>query len=151
MKVKVWLLRRLAKGQICAESALVSFAVLLTVAAVNAQTAQSTAGQPQPAADWQTAAGGKMAFEVASIRPAEPDSKFRANFALNFLDRSIPQGGRLSANLPLTFYIQFAYKIMLTPEQTDSMIAHLPKWVATEKFVIEARPMGMPRQMNCAR
>jgi len=135
-------MRRLAKGQLYAEFALASFAVLLTVAAANAQTAQSTAGQPQPAADWQTAAGGKMAFEVASIRPAEPDSRIRSNFALNFLDRSIPQGGRLSANLPLTFYIQFAYKMLLTSEQADSMIAHLPKWVATEKFVIEARADG---------
>ena len=67
MTVKVRFIRRLAKGQICAEFALASFAVLLTVSAANAQTAQSTAGQPQPAADWLTAAGGKMAFEVASV------------------------------------------------------------------------------------
>jgi len=80
-----------------------------------------------------------MSFDVASIRQSKPDSQIRANFALNPLDQSTPGGGRLSANLPLTLYIQFAYKIMLTPEQTESMNAHLPKWVATEKFVIEAK------------
>jgi uncharacterized protein (TIGR03435 family) len=85
-----------------------------------------------------------MEFEVASIRPAEPDSRIRASFPLNIQDRSLPSNGRLSANLPLAFYIQFAYRITLAPDQMEEMIAHLPKWVANDKFVIEAQAAGNP-------
>jgi uncharacterized protein (TIGR03435 family) len=94
--------------------------------------------------DWQKAAGGKMEFDVASIRPAEPDSRIRSSFALNFENETTMPRGLMSASLPLAWYIQFAYKIMLTPDQVQSMMAHLPKWAATDNFVIEARSDSNP-------
>jgi bla regulator protein blaR1 len=34
--------------------------------------------------------------------------------------------------------------LWLSPEQTDKMLAHLPKWVATDSYVINARAEGNP-------
>jgi uncharacterized protein (TIGR03435 family) len=51
--------------------------------------------------------------------------------------------GRL-AELPLSVYIQFAYKIWPSPEQTQAMLAPLPKWVATKKFTVHAKAAGNP-------
>ena len=41
-------------------------------------------------------------------------------------------------------YIQFAYKLSLTREQRNSILASLPKWVATDSFTIHARASGNP-------
>jgi bla regulator protein blaR1 len=92
---------------------------------------------PQPPA-WPTAAGGKMEFEVASIRPAEPCNTRCTNVI--FLDEeSVPPGGDYEADFPLPVYIEFAYNIMLMPEQRQAMLAHLPNWVGTQSFKIEAK------------
>ena len=67
------------------------------------------------------------------------------NFALDNGDSFTPfgdPGGRFAADFPLPVYIQFAYK--LTPEQTESTLAHLPKWVATDYFEIHAKVKGHP-------
>ena len=97
-----------------------------------------------PAPEWQTAAGGKMEFDVASIRPAEPGSFFPSNINMAIDDTVLPPGGRLSADFPLRVYIEFAYKIMPAPEQEHAMLAHLPKWVSEDKFVIQAKATGNP-------
>ncbi len=90
----------------------------------------------------------KMSFEVASIRQSKPGkSAPMPNFALDNSDSYTPfpdPGGRFTADFPLPLYIQFAYKLWLTPEQTDSMLAHLPKWVATDYFEIHAKAEGNP-------
>jgi uncharacterized protein (TIGR03435 family) len=84
-----------------------------------------------------------MAFEVASVK-LDP-GPFRApNFPLGPGDAYRPVGGRFSADFPLTTYITFAYKISLTQDQRQSMMAHLPSWVATDRFAIEARAEGAP-------
>jgi hypothetical protein len=44
--------------------------------------------QTQKLPNWQAAAGGKMEFEVASIRIGEPDKFTPPNFALNTDDTS---------------------------------------------------------------
>lgn len=80
-----------------------------------------------------------MEFEVASVRPGDPGKFMRPNIALNIDDTPVPPGGRFSADFPLLVYIEFAYKIMPTHEQEEIMVAHLPKWVATQPFVIEAK------------
>jgi bla regulator protein BlaR1 len=99
-------------------------------------------GQPT-APDWQAAAGGKMAFEVASVK--QDDGPFRPpNFPLDPGDAYRPVGGRFLADFPLTTYITFAYKLSLTSEQRQAMIAHLPGWVATDRFAVEARAPGNP-------
>jgi len=100
-----------------------------------------------PVSDWQTAAGGKMEFESISIRPGTPGSFTPPNFALDAGDTfgsSTDPNGRFSADFPLPEYIIFAYKLWLTQDQIQSMIAQLPEWVARESFVIEARAPGNP-------
>jgi uncharacterized protein (TIGR03435 family) len=100
-----------------------------------------------PASDWQTAAGGKMEFESASIRPGTPGSFTPPNFALDAGDTfgsSADPNGRFSADFTLPDYIMFAYKLWLTQDQIQSMIAQLPAWVARDSFVIEARAPGNP-------
>jgi len=88
--------------------------------------------------DWRTKAGGKMSFEVASIKldtgPFRPP-----NFALDSGDAYATTGGRFSADFPLTVYVSFAYKLSLTQEQRQAMVAHLPKWVADDRFDIQAK------------
>jgi bla regulator protein blaR1 len=105
---------------------------------------QAPISQTQKVPEWQTAAGGKMEFEVASIRIGDPGKFTPPNFALNIDDTSIPPGGRFSADFPLEVYIEFAYKIMPSREQTETMLAHLPKWVTTDRFVIQAKAEGNP-------
>ena len=89
---------------------------------------------------WQTTAGGKIAFEVASIKPDRPGAQFKPpSFPMSDEEAYADTGGRLLADFPVTVYIQFAYKIRLTQEQMRSMLAHLPKWVANDRFVIQAK------------
>jgi bla regulator protein BlaR1 len=100
----------------------------------------------QPAAcqtpAWQTAAGGKMSFEVVSIKPSRPGTFTPPNFPLDASDAYESTGGRFSADFPLSIYITFAYKLDLTREQTESMLAHLPKWASTDKFTIQSKAEG---------
>lgn len=93
---------------------------------------------------WQTAAGGKMSFEVASVKPSKPGTFTSPNFPLDTSDAYATTGGRFSADFPLSVYIGFAYKLNLTREQRESMLAHLPKWVSTDNFTIQAKAEGNP-------
>jgi bla regulator protein BlaR1 len=109
-------------------------------------------GAPQsPVPDWQTAAGGKMAFEVASVKPTDsfPPPNFPLDagdgFASMVDDRTgPPAGNRLAASYTPATYITFAYKLMLTQDQQQAMLARLPKWVSTDRFEILARAVGNP-------
>ena len=93
--------------------------------------------------EWQIAAGTKMAFEVASVKL--DSGPFRSpNFPLDPGEAYRPVGGRFSADFALMTYITFAYKLSLTADQRQSMMAHLPAWVATDRFAIEARAQGTP-------
>lgn len=103
--------------------------------------------QSSAPADWQAAAGGRMEFESVSIRLAAPGTFTPPNFALDAGDTfgsSADPNGRLSADFNLPDYITFAYKLWLTQDQIQSMIAQLPEWVARDSFVIEARAPGHP-------
>jgi uncharacterized protein (TIGR03435 family) len=93
--------------------------------------------------EWQTVAGAKMAFDVASVRQSTPDAPFKENVALDALDAFPPNGGLFTANSGLSNYIIFAYKIVDT-SQYQSLTAQLPKWAQTNKFTIEARADGRP-------
>jgi len=99
--------------------------------------------QPAAAPEWQMAAGNKMAFEVASVKK-DPGPFRPPNFPLDTGDAYRPVGGRFSADFPLMTYITFAYKIGLAPDQRQALMAHLPDWVATDRFAIEARAEGAP-------
>jgi bla regulator protein BlaR1 len=104
---------------------------------------QGSSAQAPAAPEWQIAAGSKMAFEVASVK-LDPGPFRPPNFPLDPGDAYRPVGGRFSADFALTTYITFAYKLSLTPDQRQSMMAHLPDWVATDRFAIEARAGGTP-------
>jgi len=104
---------------------------------------QAPAQQNVP--DWETKAGGKMSFEVASIRPSEPDKFTPPNFALDASDGfDRAPGGLFKAGFSLEMYIEFAYKLMLSRDERNAMLANQPKWVSSENFVIEARAAGNP-------
>ncbi len=87
--------------------------------------------------DWQKAAGGTMAFEVASVRedkgPFKPPS-----FALSSDEWFREPNGRFHADFALPTYIEFAWKIWLTGEERRAILAKLPEWVNADRFDIEA-------------
>ena len=96
------------------------------------------AAQAPGVPDWQSAAGGKMAFEVASVRPAK--SPRLPNFPLNNGDAK-PPGGYMSASFSLAAYIGFAYKLDVF--QWKEMNAQLPKW-ANDDYALDAKADGNP-------
>jgi uncharacterized protein (TIGR03435 family) len=93
----------------------------------------------QPAApEWETAAGGKMAFEVASVKRTADGPVYRSNFPLTLGSSNFASvGNRMSADVPLRALIGFAFK--LSAGQTHFLISGLPDWVDSEWFEIEAR------------
>jgi uncharacterized protein (TIGR03435 family) len=96
------------------------------------------AAQSTDIPDWQTAAGGRMAFETASVKPSR---MFKIpGFPLDNRDAKT-LGGRFSASFPLSGYISFAYK--LSAYETAAL-AQLPKSVSIDFFEIEARADGNP-------
>ena len=126
----------------CATCPLVLLSVLAVSAGWIAQTQEvkgRIATTPQPEPEWQKAAGGQMEFEVASVRLGDPSKFIPPNFPLSADDAYFRTGGRFSASFPLTVYIGFAYKLWLTPEQREVMLEHLPGWVSSDRYVIEAR------------
>jgi len=92
--------------------------------------------QQAVAEDWQKAAGGKMEFEVASVR-LNPGQSGLSNFILSTDDAYTPTGGLLTADYPLLTYILFAYKYLPTREQFRAL--HLPQWVQDDNYEINAR------------
>jgi len=118
---------------------------ILTVSACRAQAAAAPPAiaattTPAPAAvpDWQTAAGGKMEFDVASVKQNKTDDKPTMNFPLGPGDVYVSTNGVLSAtNMPLIVYLAFAYKI--TGNQWPTLQKQLPGWVTTDKFDIDAK------------
>jgi uncharacterized protein (TIGR03435 family) len=127
---------------------LASFLVAQQTVAVQIPSASGNArsqlAETQDVSQGQMAAGGKMVFEVASIRPSAPGSFTPPNFPLSNDDAYKNVHGLFSADFPLQVYIEFAYKIRLSPEEREAMLAGLPKWVDTESFTICARAMGEP-------
>lgn len=91
----------------------------------------------QEATDWQTKAGGKMAFEVASIKPGS-GAFSPSNMPLTPWDDYDGTDGRFIADSTLSGYIQFAYKIWPNDVQSREL-SHLPKWADTDHYSIEAR------------
>jgi uncharacterized protein (TIGR03435 family) len=110
---------------------------------VEAQVATAV-GQAAKVPEWQTAAGGAMSFDVASIRPTKPGEFTPPNFAISNDDSYRPVGGSFIADFPLETYIEFAYKIRLSPEQRRAMLATVPAWVGSEGYEVHAKVEGNP-------
>jgi uncharacterized protein (TIGR03435 family) len=95
--------------------------------------------------DWEKAAGGKMAFEVASVKQnvssGEPGF---SNLNMGSGDAFFtPTGGLVSIrNVFLITDIAFAYK--LSSDQAAHVKAQLPTWAHSDRFDIEARAVGNP-------
>jgi uncharacterized protein (TIGR03435 family) len=87
--------------------------------------------------DWQARAGGKLAFEAASVRPGT-GAPAPPSVPLTSWDEDIEAHGRFRASASLAAYIQFAYKLWAT-EQQNREFSHLPKWVSSDRYTIEAR------------
>jgi uncharacterized protein (TIGR03435 family) len=95
--------------------------------------------------DWEKAAGGKMAFDVASVKPNKsgPQQPGDSNIPLGDRDNYPRTGGLFSGtNLSLGSYTGFAYK--LTFNQGRLLSSQLPKWAAQDRFDIVGRAQGNP-------
>jgi uncharacterized protein (TIGR03435 family) len=116
------------------------FQLCVLSASARAQTAAVPAPRTsQPVTVTQTEDSGRLSFEVASIRPGDPGKFIPPTIDMSNEDTPITPGGAFIADFPLPVYVEFAYKILLTHAQEQAMIAHLPKWVSTQPFVIEAK------------
>jgi len=116
---------------------------MLTRAAAACAALSPLMALAQDATDWQTKAGGKMEFEVASVR-VDRGEFTPPNFPLDAGDAYRPVGNRFFADFPLATFITFAYKLALSPEQREAMLARLPKWVASDRYRIQAHAQGTP-------
>jgi uncharacterized protein (TIGR03435 family) len=118
-------------------AASVAAAILLGLAnpsRIHAQSAQMSAP------DWQTAAGGKMAFDVASVKPNKLHGQANSNVPLGPGEMYSPNGGLFSAkDNPLLVYIMFAFKVTSLND-----LQGIPSWVADDNFDIEARSQTNP-------
>src|SRR5579862_1236231 len=95
-----------------------------------------TPGDP----DWQTAAGGKIAFEVASVKSSKVFKP--ANLPMRYGNEKVP-GGRFAGSYPFVIYLELAYKLWPF-EISEASLAQLPKSVSEGYFEIDARGAGNP-------
>ena len=108
------------------------FAGILCVVAAAMRTRAQTQG------DWEQAAGGKMAFDVASIKRDTSDRIGHSpSFTLDSGDGYPGDTTLFSAEFPLATFISFAYK--LPPIELRAVESQLPKWATNERFDIQAR------------
>lgn len=126
------------------KAVLLSSPLILFVCCLSARGFAKAQTPPILTPDWQIAAGSHAEFEVASIRLSEPGAFIRPNIVLNAEATPVPSGGLFVADFPLQIFIEFAWKIMPSREQEAAMLAHLPKWVATDRFLIQAKFSGNP-------
>ncbi|HKE23513.1 MAG TPA: TIGR03435 family protein [Bryobacteraceae bacterium] len=83
--------------------------------------------------------GGKMAFEVASIKLSRGEL-----VDLPFWDEYSPTNGRFQAEATLAEFIEFAYNLWSNEAQRHEL-SRLPKWASDDRYRIEARaPIGNP-------
>jgi uncharacterized protein (TIGR03435 family) len=130
--------------------ALASALVLAATLIASALLAQSPKGQAPPVQpptpQWQIDAGGKMEFDVASVkrdtRPETPATR-TANMPLGPQDAFAPTGGLFSVNeRTLEAWVIFAYK--LGAEQDLAFVKQEPKWALENRYDIQARGAGNP-------
>jgi uncharacterized protein (TIGR03435 family) len=144
------------RGLFLATAAIAALAVLAVLGALTAPRlrAQTPAGQspatPAPTAqslEAMEAAGIKMSFDVASVKPNKSGDRSRSsNVPLEPLARYSPTGGLFSAtNYSLVAYLSWAYD--MTGDQMLHLMSELPSWAVSDSsgsFDIEARAQGNP-------
>lgn len=88
-------------------------------------------------------AAQKPVFDVVSVRISPPEAPAKGFGLLNpFLDLP-PKSGLFSANLRVSDYVGFAYRIN-DPSQLRPVYEQMPRWSQTELYDIEARSEGTP-------
>ena len=120
-------------------------ALLALMSAVYLAQLAAQSPSESPAPYWQTAAGGKMAFDSATVKQNKTAPAYAAgsNFPLGPGDVYVPTGGAFRAtNYPLINYIAFAYK--MADDQEQSLRSQLPKWAMTDRFDIQGKGQGNP-------
>lgn len=94
--------------------------------------------------DWEQAAGGKMSFDVASVKQNKSSEFVPGTVPLDSTNSYPPNGGLFSTTrVPLFVYIGFAYKLM-PGIQYQSVVSQLPSWASTNSYDIQARAAGNP-------
>jgi uncharacterized protein (TIGR03435 family) len=119
---------------------LISMATLLAqVPAGRSPAARSAASRAPQSLEEMEAAGVRMAFDVASVKPNMSNAPADARYPMGPGDAYVPNGGIFSAaSQPLIVYLRFAFKL----GQSD--LLGLPAWVYNDRFDIEARAQGNP-------
>jgi uncharacterized protein (TIGR03435 family) len=89
--------------------------------------------------EWQIAAGGKMAFDVTSVKESQaPPPYSRTNMDVSGFDMYKPTGGVFrETNGYLISCLVFAYK--LRDAQINFLLSELPKWATIKRYDIEGR------------
>jgi uncharacterized protein (TIGR03435 family) len=123
------------------------FFATIFVSALHAQSAAAASqAASSPTPEWQIAAGGTMAFDVASVKQNKSGlrpSGNNSNVPLGPGDYYSPNGGLFrTTNMPLLAYMTFAYKA--TGNQVRILHDQVPKWVLSDRFDIEARAVANP-------
>jgi len=141
MKEHLGIVLSTRKKLLLATAGAAALAVPLAVGVVRLQAQTAVA-------DWQTAAGGKMAFDVASVKVNRSGVERRSSNITGFNAGPTfsPTGGLFSVtNYPLINYITFAYKLSNNQQFLFQMVG-LPEWASIngEKFDVEARAAGNP-------
>ncbi len=117
---------------------------LRRVVLLAALTSFAATAQPAPTPDWQAAAGGKLSFDVASVRQSVPNAPYSGNVDLDGSDYFLRyHGGLVTTDGLLAQYLMFAYKLQ-SVSQYHLLYAQLPKWAQDERFIVEGRPSGNP-------
>lgn len=104
---------------------------------------QTPKAQPAAIPEWQIAAGGKMEFEVASVRPSAPGTPFGSTVNLTDGRDGASTGNLFRADAILMPYLMFAYKFS-DSNQGRAIWDKLPDWAKTQFFHVEARADGTP-------
>jgi uncharacterized protein (TIGR03435 family) len=79
-----------------------------------------------------------MEFDVASVRPDNGPFK-TPSFPMSADDSFRDPHGLFHADFGLETYMEFAYKLWMTAEQRDAMLAGQPDWIKNQRFAIEAK------------
>ncbi|MGA7238684.1 MAG: TIGR03435 family protein [Bryobacteraceae bacterium] len=117
--------------------------VILTLVALTATEAMAEPLQNPQQPELEQSAGGKLEFEVASVKPSPPMTPFSTNIGnLDGLDGPVPRGNLFRANAPVMAYILFAFKIT-DSVNGRSIFDHLPGWAKAQFFDVEARASGV--------
>lgn len=115
----------------------VAIVLLLGVLAAISPAFFVSAQSPDTSADWEKAAGGKMAFDVASVKANRIVVPWRSSTPFSVDDEFPSHGGLLSITDTLPHLISFAYRL----DGTDShdILHQMALGMTQERFDIQAR------------